>query len=207
MSTEQVVLLDRRGRVIGHANKREVHHDATPLHLAFSCYVIAPDGSVLVTRRALNKRVFPGVWTNSLCGHPGPGESLPDAVCRRAQFELGLVLADIRLVLPDFAYLAQMNGVVENEMCPVFAAIAESDSAGAMALNRDEVAAVAWMPWSELTRRAEQPGWSPWIRQQIVALDALGADPRQWSDGDPAALPPAARPSVPGAQLSVPGSD
>ena len=122
LSGELVVLVDDGGAAIGVAPKASVHGADTPRHLAFSCYVIDASGRLLVSRRATTKPTFPGVLTNSLCGHPGPGESLPDAVCRRAGSELGLDLAGwpIRLVLPQFSYAAEMNGVVENEACPVF---------------------------------------------------------------------------------------
>ena len=58
---ELVVLLDDEGRTIGSAPKADVHHTATPLHLAFSCYLFDDAGSVLLTRRALHKKTFPGI--------------------------------------------------------------------------------------------------------------------------------------------------
>jgi isopentenyl-diphosphate Delta-isomerase len=189
--TELVVLLDPHGSAIGTAAKSEVHHAETPLHLAFSCYVVDDDGRLLMTRRAAHKRTFPGVWTNSFCGHPAPGEALDEAVVRRGRQELGLDVGSVRLVLPGFRYRAEQDGVVEHEMCPVFVATAT----GAPEPDPAEVDDVRAVPWATLHDGARQGSWpelSPWCVEQVAQL-AVHGDPARWPTGDPSALPPAAR--------------
>ena len=191
-AAERVVLLDGDGHAVGTEDKATVHHGATPLHLAFSCYVFSGD-RVLLTRRAAAKRAFAGVWTNSLCGHPAPGEELGDAVRRRAGQELGLVLADLRLVLPRFRYRAVADGVVEHEMCPVLTAT----TADVPAPDPDEVADLRWVDWASFVARVRDgAAVSPWCAEQVVALAALGDGPAAWPAADPAELPPAARQDV-----------
>lgn len=89
MMEEVVILADENGQPAGTENKLVVHTANTPLHFAFSAWLVR-DGQVLLTRRALTKQTWPGVWTNSFCGHPAPGETNAEAVLRRAEFELGI---------------------------------------------------------------------------------------------------------------------
>ncbi|WP_435277624.1 isopentenyl-diphosphate Delta-isomerase [Rhodococcus yananensis] len=165
---ELVVLLDEDTRPVGTAPKATVHHADTPLHLAFSCYVFDAAGRVLMTRRALDKITWPGVWTNSFCGHPGPGELSEDAIRRRARQELGLAVDDVTCALPRFRYRATAaDGTVENEVCPVFCARASADPVPDPA----EVMEWAWVDWTDLETAATVP-WliSPWAAEQIPLL-------------------------------------
>lgn len=171
-SQEWVVLLDDEGRSIGSALKSEVHHASTPLHLAFSCYLFDSAGWVLLTRRALHKQTFPGIWTNSCCGHPAPGESVAGAVNRRVREELGVSISDLRCVLPDFRYRAvAVDGRAENEVCPVFCGRA----VGPVRADAAEIMDYTWVPWEQLRAAAEIP-WalSPWSVEQVPLLQAAG---------------------------------
>ena len=88
--------------------------------------------------------------TNTVCGHPRPGEDLAEAVRRRARSELGVDVRDLRLVLPDFRYRAVMNGLVEHELCPVFVGFVDDATT---APDPEEVDAAAWVPWAQFSRR------------------------------------------------------
>jgi isopentenyl-diphosphate delta-isomerase len=170
---EQVVLVDDRGTPVGVADKSVIHDGETPLHLAFSCHVFHTDGRVLVTRRALGKRTFPGVWTNSFCGHPAPGEEPADAVRRRAARELGLEIVGLESVLPEFRYRAtDASGIVENEICPVFRATVDTDPQPA----DDEVAEWQWTEPSRLRQAVEQApyAFSPWLVLQLEQWTEFG---------------------------------
>lgn len=189
---EEVVLLDDDGHEVGTTPKATVHGAATPLHLAFSCYLFVP-GGVLLTRRSDTKRTFPGVWTNALCGHPLPGETLVSSVTRRARDELGLEVADITLRLPRFRYRAEMLGIVEHEWCPVVTARTTSPVTPVpVSPDPSEVSDWAVVPWPALVARAEAgQDLSPWSREQVPLLAALGPQPAAWPVGDRSLLPPA----------------
>lgn len=171
---ELVVLMGDDGCATGTAPKSDVHTGETPLHLAFSCYLLDDAGRLLLTRRALAKRTWPGVWTNSFCGHPGPREDLETAVHRRAAQELNVEVERIDLQLPTFRYRAiDASGIVENEICPVFTAVAR----GPLLPEPSEVAEWIWVEPSAVIRSLETTPFvfSPWLREQLPALVTVGA--------------------------------
>lgn len=191
-----VVLLDDSGAAVGRAAKSAVHHDDTPLHLAFSCYIVDAAGRVLVTTRAAGKPSFPSVVTNSVCGHPLPSEPLDAAVRRRAESELGVRIEEPRLVLPDFRYRATSStGLVEHELCPVYAARAASTD---VHLDPSEVDGAEWVPWEQFSAEviAGRRDVSPWCAEQVERLSRLGPDPHAWPTAPESQLPAAARPQV-----------
>lgn len=160
------MLVDDAGTAIGTADKATVHTTDTALHLAFSCHVYDSAGRVLVTRRALSKLTWPGVWTNSFCGHPSPDESTIDAITRRALVELGITVTDVRLTLPEFRYRAvDASGIVEHEICPVYTAV----TTDTIDPNPGEVSEWAWVePDALRTSVAAAPfAFSPWLCLQL----------------------------------------
>lgn len=166
---EMVVLLSEDGEAIGTVPKADVHTTQTALHLAFSCYLMNEAGQLLVTRRALDKRTWPGVWTNSFCGHPAPGEDMQLAIARRAADELGATVGEIQVVLPDFRYRAvDASGIVENEVCPVHIARLH----GELTPRPDEVVEWEWVDPHTLAEAVERApfAFSPWLAMQLPQL-------------------------------------
>ncbi len=167
---ELIVLVDQAGNEIGQADKLATHHANTPLHRAFSCYIFNDKGEFLVTQRAKSKKVWPGVWTNSVCGHPAPGEDTVDAIKRRLKDELGMTAKDYEVLLPDYRYKTPpFNGIIENEICPVYIARLESETH----INSEEVEKVRWLPWTDYVSEAESDtsdNYSYWCKDQLKQL-------------------------------------
>ncbi|CAG9295425.1 isopentenyl-diphosphate Delta-isomerase [Celerinatantimonas diazotrophica] len=171
MYSEQVVLLNEQHQPIGQMSKKDVHHQHTPLHLGFSCYILNRLGQLLITRRAFSKKTWAGVWTNSVCGHPAPGEPIPQAVMRRSRQELGLNITTPKLLVADYRYRAKdVSGVVEYEYCPIWVARAISP----VVINRHEVMDYQWVNPDDLAKASElmPTVFSPWMVEQIALLQA-----------------------------------
>ncbi|VFS46829.1 Isopentenyl-diphosphate Delta-isomerase [Budvicia aquatica] len=164
---ERVVLLDDNLEACGTMDKALVHTADTPLHLAFSCYIFNAKNELLVTRRALSKKAWPGIWTNSVCGHPMPDESIDDAVKRRCLYEMGLVINTVDLIDRQFSYRAtDASGIVENEHCPVFLGYT-TDMPKA---NAQEVMDYFWAPIDKIIAgvAAVPEVFSPWMVAQLA---------------------------------------
>lgn len=170
-----MILVDDDNQVLGAADRLTVHTARTPLHRAFSCHVRRADGRWLLTRRAISKLTWPGVWTNAFCGHPDVDEEAVDAVIRHGRDELGITVeADaLRMALPDFRYRAvDDSGIVEFEICPVW--ILEADPEPDP--NPDEVAALSWVSTAELDAIVDNAAFllSPWAVLQWTGLREAG---------------------------------
>ncbi len=166
--TELVVLVDDQNNPIGTADKDTVHTKDTPLHRAFSLFLLNSKNQVLLTKRASTKKTFPGVWTNTVCGHPAPGESSVAAAKRRLQDELGITVDTIEEVAPFRYRVADVNGIVENEICPI--CICQYD--GDPKPNPEEVEDWRWMDWNLFLREAnDNPmAYSPWSIAEVKVL-------------------------------------
>lgn len=167
MQKELIILTDIKGHPIGTIEKLAGHRADTPLHLAFSCYVFNDRGEFLVTQRAHVKKVWPGVWSNSVCGHPAPGEEMVAAIERRLHYELGMTAKDFNCLVRDYVYKTPpFNGIIEHEFCPIYIAKAASEPVS----NPDEVEAYKWMPWNEYVAAAEADMadvYSWWCKDQL----------------------------------------
>jgi isopentenyl-diphosphate delta-isomerase len=167
MRQEHVILLNEQGQPCGTLEKYAAHTATTPLHSAFSCWLFNDQGQLLVTRRSLHKKAWPGVWTNSVCGHPQSGETITDAIIRRAYFEMGTEIAELTPVYPDFRYCAaDPSGIVENEVCPVYAAQVVSQ----LQPNPDEVMDYQWSELEDVLCALDTTPWafSPWMVLQTA---------------------------------------
>jgi geranylgeranyl diphosphate synthase type I len=173
------VLLDARGAAAGAAGHGTVHHDHTPLHLAFSCFVVDPTGLVLVDRREALGADWPCVWSAVTGGHPRPGETLRAAVDRHVRTVFGLAPQRITLAVPDFVHRTEVRpGLVEHEVCPL---LVVHVSAADDARQRYE-----WLRWDELLSlaAAAAPTLSPATRSQIARLAAECGSPHDLSRRD-----------------------
>ncbi len=142
-SGELVVLVDEQNGVLGTMRKAEVHRAQTPLHRGFSCFAFRrSDKRLLLQQRSGTKPTWPLVWSNSCCGHPGPGESAIAAARRRLRHELNLDPVLLEEIAP-YRYCFTRDGVMENEICPILVAIVE----GEPIVNPREVEAVRWIDW------------------------------------------------------------
>jgi isopentenyl-diphosphate delta-isomerase len=157
---EQVICVDRYDRTRGSAGKLEVHRRGQ-LHRAFSILVFNERQELLLQRRADCKYHFAGLWSNTCCGHPRPGEGTEAAARRRLREELGFTapLAEHKQLI----YRARdpVSGLIEHEYLHVF----QGTFSGAPVPSPEEVGAWGWISISEVRGSlAERPDtFTPWF--------------------------------------------
>ncbi len=165
---DKIVFVDEGNTPIATGDKLPSHTDDTALHRAFSVFLFNEKGEFLMQQRAMSKKTWPGVWSNSCCGHLMLHETVLDAAKRRLKFELGISGVDLTVALPDFRYRAEKDGVVENEICPVFIGKLASEPRP----NPDEVETVKWVKWNEFVSSLDDPETdiSPWAILEVREL-------------------------------------
>jgi len=155
----QAVLVDVDGTEVGVADKLEVHQPPGHLHLAFSVFLFAPDGSLLIQRRAATKYHFPLMWANSCCSHPQPGEDLITSAELRVKEELGIT-CELRVV-GNFTYRASCSssGLIEHE----FDWVLVGGIAGIIHPDPSEVAEWRLLPPEAFDDAARTAEFAPWF--------------------------------------------
>ncbi|SDM96551.1 isopentenyl-diphosphate Delta-isomerase [Streptomyces wuyuanensis] len=167
-TTQQILLelVDETGRTIGTAEKLSAHQAPGQLHRAFSVFLFDEHGRLLLQRRALGKYHSPGVWSNTCCGHPYPGEAPFTAAARRTHEELGVspsLLAEagtVRYNHPDPA-----SGLVEQEFNHLFVGLVQSP----LRPDPEEVGETVFVTAAELTERHARDTFSAWF---MTVLDS-----------------------------------
>jgi len=163
MAAEQLILVDADDREVGVGEKMQTHREGA-LHRAFSVFVFDRAGRLLLQRRAAAKYHSGGLWSNTACGHPRPGEATLTAARRRLREEMGFDCW-LREAFA-FVYRAEFpDGLVEHEYDHVF--VGRFD--GAPAPDPDEVEDWRWVTQDELRRALrDEPGhYSQWLKLAV----------------------------------------
>jgi isopentenyl-diphosphate delta-isomerase len=149
MIEEHVILVDESDREIGTMEKIEAHRKGK-LHRAFSILLFNSKGKILIQKRAHTKYHSAGLWTNTCCSHPAPGEPMKDATRRKLMQEMGI---DERCeFFFKFIYRTELeNNLVEHELDHVF--LGKFD--GEPSINLKEVEAFRWLSIDALRREIE----------------------------------------------------
>ncbi|MGW1026042.1 isopentenyl-diphosphate Delta-isomerase [Streptomyces sp. NPDC002577] len=167
-TTEAILLelVDEDGNTIGTAEKLAAHQPPGQLHRAFSVFLFDEQGRLLLQQRALGKYHSPGVWSNTCCGHPYPGEAPFAAAARRTYEELGVspsLLAEagtVRYNHPD-----PQSGLVEQEYNHLFVGMVQAP----VRPDPTEVGQTAFVTTGELMERHARDPFSAWF---MTVLDA-----------------------------------
>ncbi|MFG2794984.1 isopentenyl-diphosphate Delta-isomerase [Streptomyces sp. NPDC048419] len=159
-------LVNKTGHTVGTAEKLAAHQPPGRLHRAFSVFLFDRLGNMLLQRRAAAKYHSPGVWSNSCCGHPLPGEPPLVAAARRISQELGqspTLLQEAGTV--TYVHDDPTSGLVEQEFNHLFTGVIE----GPLRPDPDEIAATTFVDARELARLRRREPFSAWFPTVLQA--------------------------------------
>ena len=168
---EELVLVDSQNAVLGTAPKDLCHDGEGMLHRAFSIFVFNKKMELLLQKRATEKHLWPGFWSNSCCSHPSLNESMISATTRRLDQELGIKGFQFS-ELYCFEYRASYLDLgSEHELCSVL--ICRSDDE--LAINRAEISAVRWVNMPRLEEEIENhpERFTPWFKLEVKQLTSI----------------------------------
>jgi isopentenyl-diphosphate delta-isomerase len=142
---EELIVVNAQNRAVGRAEKWEAHRSGLR-HRAFSIFLVDDKGNVLLQQRSDEKYHSAGLWANSCCGHPRPGEPTLQAAQRRLGEELG-AHTKLRYAFRAAYCTALPNGLTENEIVYVYFGVVPK----VVVPNPAEVSHVSRMALSELS--------------------------------------------------------
>lgn len=157
---ENVILVDTNDNPVGQMEKLKAHLKGE-LHRALSILIFNSDGEILLQQRAFSKYHTPGLWSNTCCSHPRPGEDSLEAATRRLQEEMGFTTPLIKSF--DFIYRAHFdNGLIEHEFDHVFFGTFD----GEPVINPEEANDFEWVKLNNLMEdmRSSPENYTVWFR-------------------------------------------
>lgn len=167
--TEQVILVDENDNEIGTEEKLKAHKEGK-LHRAFSIFVFNSKGEMMIHRRAKAKYHSGGLWTNTCCSHPRPGEELSGAVHRRLKEEMGFDCG-LKEVF-NFTYKVNFGKLFEHEVDHVFV----GEFNGKPTPDPEEVDDWKWVGVEELKKdmKANPDKYTYWFKIALEELEKRG---------------------------------
>ncbi len=165
MDKNKIIIVDEDDNQIGTGEKLAVHQKGL-LHRAFSIFVFNKKGELMLQRRALSKYHSPGLWSNTCCSHPAPGEDTLAAAHRRLKEEMGFD-CELREKF-SFIYKTKLGDLTEHEFDHVL--FGQFD--GEPVINKDEVEDWEWMRLEYLKEELHNKPelYSYWLK---VVLDKI----------------------------------
>ena len=157
---EQVILVDDQDRAIGAAPKLAAHREGR-LHRAISVQLRDDSGRLLLQKRHIGKYHSGGLWTNTCCSHPRPGEEVHSAAQRRLTEEMNISCPLTHLFTTRYCAVVD-NGMTEHELVHCFGGL----YAGNIRPDPKEADGYAWMDLDELRQEVDlaPARYSLWFR-------------------------------------------
>lgn len=155
----KVILVNYKDQAKGEMEKSKAHAQPN-LHRAFSVFLYQND-KILLQKRAKGKYHCGGLWTNTCCSHPQPGEEVEEAARRRLYEEMNIVAGELQEIYSFVYYYRFENGICEFE----FDHVLLGEYFGEYSLDAEEAEEARWVDKTELLNDMEKnpQNYTPWF--------------------------------------------
>lgn len=168
MLKNEVILVDENDNPVGTEEKLKAHQQGK-LHRAFSIFIFNSKGELLLQKRAKEKYHSGGLWTNTCCSHPGPGQELEKEAQKRLQEEMGFT-CDMKEI-SSFLYKADLGNLIEHEFDHVFLGEFNGDPKP----NKEEAEDWKWISLKDLNQdiKKHPEEYTEWFKIILKAKPPL----------------------------------
>ncbi len=119
---ELIDIVDENGNYTGKTCLKSVAHKFGYFHPTVHIWLYTKEGEILLQKRALTKKVFPGLWDISVAGHIAAGEVIETAALREVKEEIDFKILPENLIKIGTRkhQVNHANGIIDNEFHHVF---------------------------------------------------------------------------------------
>ncbi len=164
MKEEYIDVLDENGEKTGETLTYKEVHKRGLLHLTARIWFVNSRNELLVQKRTMNKKIFPGLWDAGVGGHVSAGETSVEGAQKETREEIGLNIPReeykflFRIRAPKVKYFEDF---IDNEFNDIYIVYRDTDI-NTLNIEKDEVSEVKWIDVDTLEK------WSQ-SREKIMA--------------------------------------
>lgn len=148
--------LNDKGELTGQKIARDEAHKTGAWHKAVVLFLLNKKKQVLLQKRSMEKKNWPGRWDVTSGGHVDSGETGVEAAIRELREELGINIDSKEVALIGTAMSSDIEGGMINRHFNEYYVAQKEVDVDTLTLQKGEVDEVKWIPCANLEELVEK---------------------------------------------------